>query len=60
MKLYARIENEKGKEVEISGNEKIALLLTFKNKPVYSLHLSVEKNEDGTISPLITARDWRK
>lgn len=51
--LYARIENENGKEVDISGNEKLALIMTHKNKPIISIWLEVK---DG--KPVITSREW--
>lgn len=60
MKLYARIENENGKEVDISGNEKLALIMTHKNKPVISIWLSLHKNKDGTTMPIVTSRNWNE
>ena len=53
MKLYARIEGDKGKEVDISANEQLSIILTHKNKPVFSLWLSIDKDK-----PVIKLRNW--
>jgi hypothetical protein len=60
MRLASIIVNSKGKQKLVVDNERLDIELYFKNNKIYDLHLYSDENEDGTFSPLITVRDWRK
>ena len=60
MKLYTMIVDSKGKQKSMADNERLDFELYFKNQKVYTLHLHADENDDGTFSPVITCKDWRK
>ena len=62
MKLYATVENSKGKAVKIGDNEHIAINLYQGNKKLYTLNVYYENVGDiekPEMSTIITYRDWR-
>lgn len=62
-KLYATLENSKGKVVSISDNETITATVYEGNKKQYSVIIdwtNVGDIEEPTMSSLLSVRDWRK
>lgn len=61
-KLYATLENSKGKTVSISDNEEIVATVYDGNLKAYSVIIefcNIGDIEEPTMGAIITTREWR-
>lgn len=61
-KLYATLENSKGKTVSISDNEQITATVYDGNLKAYSVTIewcNVGDIEEPTMGAIVTTREWR-
>lgn len=61
-KLYAEIENVKGKKVGLSCNESLAVTVYDGNLKAYSVYIewcNVGDLENPTMGAVVTTREWR-
>lgn len=61
-KLYATLENSKGKTVSISDNETITATVYDGNMKAYSVIIdwcNLGDIEDPTMGAIVTTREWR-
>lgn len=59
MKLYATVENEKGKSLGLGSNDRLSVTLSCKNYKQYSVYIEWCDIGDGVMGPIVTVRDWR-
>ena len=61
-KLYATLENSKGKTVSVSDNEQITATVYDGNMKAYSVIIewcNLGDIEDPTMGAIVTTREWR-
>lgn len=62
MKLYATLENSRGKSVSIADNEQIIATVYDGNMKAYSVIIewcNVGDIEEPTMGAIVTTREWR-